>query len=328
MKKIFTTLTVALAALTSVSFAQQDPQFTQFMHSKLIYNPGYAGTSDAICANVLYRQQWVNFPGAPKTALVSFDMPLGNLPMGIGLNVMSDQIGFDKSLFARLALSYKKTNFLGSPGTLGIGVDGGILQKSFNGAWITPDPGADNSIPGYNNGGAPGTTSNANLNKMSYDLGFGVYYGIANKMYVGLSSTHLTAQDIAVNTNIKYSLARHYYLVGGYTFDLTPVHALTPNVKVKSDGASTQLDINLTYMFDKTFWVGVSYRMQDAIAPMLGYKFSKGSLSGLKAGYSYDLTTSKIKGYSSGTHEVMLGYCFNVKKTPKVTTYQNARFLD
>lgn len=325
MKKIFTTLTVALAALTSVSFAQQDPQFTQFMHSKLIYNPGYAGTSDAICANVLYRQQWVNFPGAPKTALVSFDMPLGNLPIGIGLNVMSDQIGFDKSLFARLALSYKRQV---GPGNLGIGVDGGILQKSFNGAWITPDGSGtyDASIPAYTSGTGTSIATNAGLNKMSYDLGFGIYYGIANKMYVGLSSTHLTAQDISANSNVKFALARHYYLVGGYTFDLSPVHALTPNVKVKSDGASTQLDINLTYMYNKTFWFGVSYRMQDAIAPMLGAKFLK--TKSLKIGYSYDVTTSKIKGYSSGTHEVMLGYCFNVKKPVKVTSYQNARFLD
>jgi hypothetical protein len=73
-------------------------------------------------------------------------------------------------------------------------------------------------------------------------------------------------------------------------------------------------------------WVGVSYRMQDAIAPMIGYRFLKDK--SLKVGYSYDLTLSKIKGYSSGTHEVMLGYCFNVKKPKKVSSYQNARFLD
>ena len=73
-------------------------------------------------------------------------------------------------------------------------------------------------------------------------------------------------------------------------------------------------------------WVGVSYRMQDAIAPMIGYRFLKDK--SLKVGYSYDLTLSKIKGYSSGTHEVMLGYCFNTKKNPKVSSYQNARFLD
>jgi type IX secretion system PorP/SprF family membrane protein len=325
MKKLFTKLTVALAAITSISFAQQDPQFTQFMHSKLIYNPGYAGTSEAICANVLYRQQWVNFPGAPSTGLLSFDMPIGQLPLAIGLNVMQDQIGFDKTLFARLALSYNRR--IGA-GVLGIGLDGGILQKQFNGSWITPD-GAnvqDNSIPNWQANGQ--AAANPNLNKLSYDMGFGLFYSIANKMYVGISSTHLTAQDLKVDDNIKFALARHYYIVGGYTFNLGEggIHGINPNVKVKTDAASTQLDLNLTYIYNNQFWVGVSYRMQDAIAPMVGARFLKDK--SLKVGYSYDVTTSKIKGYSSGTHEIMLGYCMNVKKKPKVTSYQNARFLD
>jgi len=321
MKKIFTTLTVALAAITSVSFAQQDPQFTQFMHSKLIYNPGYAGTSEAICANVLYRQQWVNFPGAPKTGLVSFDMPIGQLPIAVGLNVMSDQIGFEKTLFARVALAWNR--HIGA-GVLGVGADIGILQKQFNGSWITPDVGPDPTIPNY----TYSTTTNPNLNKLSYDVGFGAFYSIANKMYVGISSTHLAAQDIKASSEVKYALARHYYIVGGYTFNLGEggKHGINPNVKVKSDAASTQLDVNLTYIYNKMFWVGVSYRMQDAIAPMVGYRFLKDR--SLKVGYSYDLTLSKIKGYSSGTHEIMLGYCFNVKKPKKVTSYQNARFLD
>jgi type IX secretion system PorP/SprF family membrane protein len=317
MKKIFTTLTVALAAFTSVSFAQQDPQFTQFMHNKLIYNPGYAGTSQAICANVLYRQQWVNFPGAPKTGLISFDMPIGRLPLAIGLNVMNDQIGFSKTLFARLALAYNRPI---GPGILGVGIDGGILQQQFNGNWITPDGNGnlDNAIPGYQN--------NAKLNELTYDLGFGAYYTIANRMYVGISSTHLTAQDISAGGNVKYSLARHYYLMGGYTFQLTQDHAIQPNIKVKTDAASTQLDVNLTYLFRNSFWFGVSYRMQDAIAPMLGVRLLE--KKNLKIGYSYDVTTSKIKGYSAGTHEIMLGYCFNVSKPAKVTSYQNTRQLD
>ena len=326
MKKIFTTLTVALAALTSVSFAQQDPQFTQFMHSKLIYNPGYAGTSEAICANVLYRQQWVNFPGAPKTGLVSFDMPIGQLPIAIGLNVMTDQIGFSKTLFARLALAYNR--HIGA-GILGIGIDGGVLQQQFNGTWITPDGSGvhDATIPAYTSGSGAGTT-NPGLNKLSYDLGFGAFYSIANKMYVGISSTHLAAQDLKASDSVKYKLARHYYIVGGYTFNFGEggKHGINPNVKIKSDAASTQLDVNLTYIYNRMFWIGVSYRMQDAIAPMIGARFLKDK--SLKVGYSYDLTLSKIKGYSSGTHEIMLGYCFNVKKPKKVTSYQNARFLD
>ena len=212
MKKIFTTLTVALAAFTSVSFAQQDPQFTQFMHHKLIYNPGYAGTSQAICSNVLYRQQWVNFPGAPKTAAVSVDLPIGQLPIAAGLNVMNDQIGFSKTLFVRGALAYNRPI---GPGILGIGADVGILQQQFNGNWITPDGSAvrDASIPDYTSGNGAGIT-NAGLNKTSVDVGFGAFYGIANKMYVGLSTTHITAQDLKVSDSLQYKVARHYYLIG------------------------------------------------------------------------------------------------------------------
>lgn len=328
MRKLFTKITVTFLVFSSALIAQQDPQFTQFMHNKLIYNPGYAGTSDAICFNALYRQQWVSFPGAPKTGLFSFDMPVGQLPIGVGLNVMNDQIGFDKTLFARLALSYKRQ--IGA-GNLGIGVDGGILQKQFNGAWITPDgPNKyDPSIPNYTSSSAGANPStNANLNKLTYDLGLGIFYGIANKMYVGISSTHLTAQDLKAGGtgSVKFALARHYYIMAGYSFALGADHALMPNVKVKSDAAATQLDLNLTYMFRNIFWVGASYRMQDAIAPMLGMRFLKDR--SLKVGYSYDLTLSKIKGYSSGTHEIMLGYCFNLKKVGKVTAHQNIRFLD
>ena len=274
----------------------------------------------------MYRQQWVNFPGAPKTGLVSFDMPIGQLPIAFGLNVMTDQIGFSKTLFARLALAYNR--HIGA-GVLGIGVDFGILQQQFNGDWVTPDGNNvhDGHIPDYQ---SSGLAANPGLNKLTYDVGFGVFYSIANKMYVGISSTHLAAQDIKATDSIKYSLARHYYIVGGYTFNFGEggKHGINPNVKVKSDAASTQLDLNLTYIFDRSLSVGISYRMQDAIAPMVGYRFNKGSLNGLRAGYSYDLTMSKIKGYSSGTHEISLGYCFNVKKPKKVTSYQNARFLD
>ncbi|MGZ3883192.1 MAG: PorP/SprF family type IX secretion system membrane protein [Bacteroidia bacterium] len=324
MKKLFTKIAVAVAGFSGVLTAQQDPQFTQFMHSKLIYNPGYAGTSDAICAVIQYRQQWVNFPGAPKTALLSFDMPLGTLPLGIGLNVMNDQIGPIKTTFARLALAYNQQ--LGA-GKLGIGIDGGILQLGTSNDWIAPEPGkADSYIPGY--AGNSSVSSNPNLNKLSYDLGAGVFYQIQNKMYVGISSTHLTAQDLksAGSTDPQYRVARHYYVVAGYQLNINPDNAIIPNVKVKTDAATTQLDLNLTYQFRNTVWVGATYRMQDAVSPMLGVKLLKNK--SLKIGYSYDYTLSKVKGYTSGTHEIIIGYCMNKKKPKAQTVGSNVRFLD
>jgi type IX secretion system PorP/SprF family membrane protein len=327
MKKLITKVAVAVAGFTSVLMAQQDPQFTQFMHSKLIYNPGYAGTSNAICANILYRKQWVNFPGAPSTGLLSADMRV--IPaLGVGINLMSDQIGADKTFFGRVAVAYNKN--IGN-GTLGVGIDAGILQKQINQDWIAPEPGKnDVAIPGY--AGQTGSSANPNLSKMTYDLGFGIFYQIPNRAYVGLSSTHLPAQtlknggdsDGKNGVDVKFAMARHYYIIAGYMHPLNPRNEIGANLKVKSDAATTQLDINLMYEWNRTFWLGVTYRMEDAIAPMLGVRLLNQSL---KIGYSYDYTLSKIKGYTSGTHEIMLSYCL-VKKKAKPTVYGNVRFLD
>ena len=275
MKKIFTTLTVALATITSVSFAQQDPQFTQFMHSKLIYNPGYAGTSEAICANVLGRQQWVNFPGAPKTGLLSLDYgEFWSGRLGAGLTIDQDQLGFDKTLKAKLAVSYHL--HLGT-GILGIGLDGGMISKSMSGNFIAPDGtsrdgggGIDNAIPWS---GTAATT---------YDLGLGLYY-TNNNLYVGISSLHLPQQTLSkkqgaspaipVNNtsyDFTYEVARHYYVMAGYKFNLGTQFDITPSILTKSDASSTQLDINLLARWNKMVFIGVSYRLTDAIPVMVG----------------------------------------------------------
>src|SRR5688500_7851848 len=118
MKKLFTKIAFAVAGFTGVAVAQQDPQFTQFMYNKLIYNPGYAGTTGAICGVVQYRNQWNGFEGAPTSFAVAADMRLKNLPLGLGINVISDKIGPMSTNFIRFAGSFNKK--IGQ-GTLGAG---------------------------------------------------------------------------------------------------------------------------------------------------------------------------------------------------------------
>jgi type IX secretion system PorP/SprF family membrane protein len=327
MRKTLTKLAVAVTGLFSVAYAQQDPQFTQFMHVKQAYNSAQAGTSGAMCFNGMFRQQWVSFPGAPRTGLFTFDMPVEVLRGGVGLFIANDQLGNDNTTMARAAYSF---HIPINTGKLAIGLDAGILQKRISGNWTPPQTLNDPSIPNNTTTGAP------NLNKLSPDFGFSLYYTVPNKMYVGLSTTHLAGQDLKGATGqggnsgnnpykLSFDIARHYYAIAGYTFSFDAgTHKVTPNIKVKSDGAATILDVNATYMWNNMVWVGATYRVQDAVAPMLGMmtKF------GLKVGYSYDLTLSKINGYSSGTHEIMLGYCFKSAKPPKVSSHTNVRFLE
>lgn len=317
MKKLFTKIAIAVAGFTGVAVAQQDPQFTQFMFNKLIYNPGYAGTSGAICGVAQFRQQWAGFAGAPQSIAIAGDMPISGVPIGVGINVMNDKIGPMNTVFARIAGAYNKK--IGK-GTLGIGLDLGILQKKINADWITPEPlRNDPSIP----------TADG-LNKVTFDVGVGAFYNIPGKFYVGLSSTHLPAQSLKGTTDdIKFQLSRHYYFMTGYTFQLNKWNKITPNVLIKSDIAATAVDLNLTYMWSDMIWLGGTIRPNDAAAILVGYQGHAGLGNNInyKIGYSYDITLSKVKGYSSGTHEIILGVCFTPKVVKK-TTYGNDRFLD
>jgi type IX secretion system PorP/SprF family membrane protein len=323
MKKTLTIIALSVTGL--VTFAQQDQQFSMNMFNKLAVNPAYAGTNKALCATLLYRQQWTSFPGAPKTGLLSVDF--GQIAHGgIGLTIDQDQLGFDKTFKAKLAYSFHLP--LG-PGTLGIGLDGGMIQKSLSGNFIAPDGtttntggGSDNAIPWS---GTKATT---------YDVGFGLYYS-TQKLYIGVSALHLPEQtlskkDGAVSNPLSYDfdfkVARHYYIMAGYTFNATSSWDIIPSILTKSDASSTQLDANLMAKWNKMVFAGVSYRLTDAIVAMVGLERSFGKQT-VKFGYSYDITTSNIKNHSNGSHEIMLGYCMKTEKPVKTQSHMNVRFL-
>ncbi len=326
MKKTLTTIALSITGL--IGFAQQDAQFSMNMFNKLAVNPGYTGINHALCGTIFYRQQWTSFPGAPKTALISLDYGkiLGG---GIGLTVDQDQLGFDKTLKAKLSYSYHLS--LGGLGTLGIGLDAGMIQKSIKGNFIAPDgttsatPGTDQSIPW-------GGTS-----AITYDVGFGLYFtDNLNRLYVGLSSLHLPDQTLSNSGgsaatgvyDFQYQMARHYYIMAGYKFNLSPDFTLTPGVLTKSDASSTQVDINLLAKWRNMVFVGISYRLTDAIPIMAGLEWPlKNQQTTVKFGYSYDVTLSQIKTYSNGTHEIMLGFCQKFEKPPHRQSHQNVRFL-
>jgi type IX secretion system PorP/SprF family membrane protein len=146
-------------------------------------------------------------------------------------------------------------------------------------------------------------------------------------MYVGISGVHLLAPKLQ-GTNLEYLMARHYYVTAGYEYEVIPDIVIRPNFLLKTDAASTQLDINANVLYQNMVWAGLSYRLQDAIVPMLGYQGTLANGKGnYRVGYSYDLTLSNIKRYSSGSHEIMLGFCYNITPPKKITRYKNPRFL-
>jgi type IX secretion system PorP/SprF family membrane protein len=303
--------------------AQQDAQFTQNMFNKLGVNPGSAGHNGGFCGTLISRSQWMGFEGRPQTYLFSGDARFNK--HGVGLTIIQDKLGIESTMNLKAAYSYHLT--LGGVGELGIGLELGMVSKSFGNDFIAiNDVTQDPSIP------------NASTSAMNIDAGLGVYYEIKDKLYVGLSTLHITQselEDISEEGGegaLKYATSRHYYIMAGYDWDVTNGSrklVIKPSILAKTDAASTQLDLNAIALYNNLFWGGVSYRVQDAMALLAGIDFGSvdPSLKGLKLGVSYDLTTSSIGDNSSGSLEFMIRYCMNINKPSKREVYHSVRFL-
>lgn len=308
------------------AYGQQDPQFTQNMFNRLFYNPAYAGSNGAICGTALHRQQFTGFKGNPVTTLVSvesnFNIPaLYMMNSGVGLTIMSDELGVENTFAAKLAYSHLiKPDFL--PGFLRLGIEGGIQSKSISGDFLATDPVEfDPAI--------------LNTSAMVGDFGFGVYY-YSKEMYVGLSSVHLSAPtftDSKGEKSLNYDLDRHYYATAGYYYDFntpTPMQ-LQPSFLLKSSLSATQVDINVNFLYNKFVWGGLSYRpdVGGGMSVLAGIDFTEQvpDLSGMKFGIAYDLGFSDINKQAGGGFELMLNYCYKIIKPPKRQMYKTVKWL-
>jgi type IX secretion system PorP/SprF family membrane protein len=155
-------------------------------------------------------------------------------------------------------------------------------------------------------------------------MGLGVFYRSEN-LFLGISTTHLNQARIRYeNVNSPPYLVRHYYLTGGYNLQLAnPLFEIMPSFVLSSDGKANQIYVNTTLRYNKRFWGGVSYRGNEAIVGLLAVEL----FNGVRIGYSYDFTISRIRRHSSGSHELTVGYCFDLSLDRTPQKYKSIRFL-
>ena len=284
--------------------AQQDAQFSQNMFNKLANNPGFAGSNQAISATGLFRSQWSGFEGAPTTTNLSVHAPIDRIHGGLGLSIISEEIAQFENTSVNLSYAYQTQ--LGT-GQLGIGLSLGMYQSGLDGSLLNPSQTGDDAIPtGETNGNA-------------FDLGAGLYYNTQD-VYFGLSTAHITEPAIDWSDGQTQQLKQHYFLIAGSYHELTSTLSLNPSIYLKSDGSSSQLDINTNVIYNNKLWGGVSYRLDDGLVILAGLELMKD----LKLGLAYDLVLSEI---AANSFEVMLGYNFNIKVDTQVKKYKNPRFL-
>ena len=299
MKRLFTLFAFSLIILSA--YSQQDPQFSLNMFNQATVNPGAAGTDDGVSATALIREQWQGFEGNPSTKVFNVNSPLSfmDLPIGAGITIITDNLGFEKNVSLNLAASYQMD--IGG-GLLSAGFNVGFNNQSLsNTAWLVGDGGSghtsDPSIPN-------------DESAMGVDLGIGVFYK-GDNLYAGFSALHLNEAVLEFDLTATKTLKRHYYITSGYKIELPdPLFELTPSVFMKYDGASLQVDINTLLEYNKKIWGGVSYRLEDAYVAMFGMNI----MGGYSFGLAWDFPINDVGGFTSGSPEFFLRYCFHISR--------------
>jgi len=298
MKKIFFTTLLTVFALID-SNAQQDPHYTQYMYNMNVINPAYAGSKENLSFGLLYRKQWVEIEDAPSTFSLAGSLPVGK-NVGVGLSVISDKIGPVQENNVYGDFSY--TLNLGGEHRLAFGMKAGA---TFHKVGLFSEIGNGN-VPDADDPAFAEDTNNTFLN-----IGSGVFY-YTQKYYISFSVPNmLRSKHLDFNGRKFGTETSHYFLTGGYVFDLSDNVKFKPFGMIKSAiGVPVSYDVSTNFLFNQKFEVGATYRREDSFGAMVNFAINPN----LRIGYAYDHIISDLNVATPSSHEIILLFDLNFPK--------------
>jgi type IX secretion system PorP/SprF family membrane protein len=281
---------VFMSLMTLSSFAQQIPNFSMYNMNHQLINPAATGTTDRIPISISYRKMYAGIKNSPSVQYLTGNMLVAK-NMGVGARLFNFQAGPLRKTGLEGDYSYHIE--LGSEETmLSLGLSLSVYQFYLNKSDLSVEDADDPAFMGDDRSIVP-------------DGGFGTYlYG--SNYYVGISVPQLIQKNIDLKTDgiVQEKQVRHYYLHGGYIFEINKDFKLEPSALLKFvESGIFQADINALVTYKDMVNFGISYRTGDAMTFQIGYKNPN-----LFAGYAYDLVLSKLKGNTGGSHEILFTY--------------------
>jgi type IX secretion system PorP/SprF family membrane protein len=294
---------LALVALLALAFApsgakaQQEAQYSQYMFNGLFVNPAYAGSRDQASMSLIGRNQWSGFDGAPKSAAFTLHGPSASMKSGFGMMLTADGIGPISN--TGLSLDYAYRIKLDQDHTLAFGLQGSMDYYRTNFAGLRLEDATDHSFTGQD------------VRRWLPNAGTGVYFN-GKLGYVGVAAPRLLSNRLSpTNADTVARQARHCFITGGLVLKLGESVKFRPSTLIKfSSGGGPSVDINASFLFKEKLWLGASWRSEDAVVLMVEFWPTQQ----LRIGYAYDITTSDLRSYNTGSHELSLGFDFAFKK--------------
>ena len=298
MKKIYFIAIVTVLFFTDAK-AQQDPNYTQYMYNLSVINPAYAGSKENISGGLLYRKQWVEIEGAPTTGTFFIHSPVGS-NVGLGLSAVNDKIGPVEE--TNLYGDFSYTLNLGGEHKLAFGLKAGLTMHKIDFSIISPTlPQPDPSDPFFA----------ANPSSSFLNVGTGLFY-YTDKYYVSLSVPNMLKTKYLDFNGRKYGTdVMHYFLTGGYVFDLNPNLKFKPFAMIKTaENSPVSLDLSTNFLIYNKLELGATYRLEDSFGAMVNFAITPS----LRIGYAYDHIVSDLNVVTPASHEVILLFDLNLTK--------------
>ncbi|QCX38254.1 type IX secretion system membrane protein PorP/SprF [Aureibaculum algae] len=284
-------VSILFVFICNLTMAQQQPQYTQHMYNTTALNPAYAGTNEGLEATLLHRSQWVGVTGAPVTQSLSIDGKVGQR-ISLGLGAYNEKIGPSNEVNINGIFAYEV--MLGQNTRLSLGLNLGI--DFYNVDW-SKGLYYDNQDPIFNE----------NVNEIRPIVGAGSFlYG--EKWYLGVSAPNLLGLNSFNAKNDGEQVierVNHYYLMGGYIFDVSRDLKFKPAVLAKViEGSPVSIDASANFLIQDKITLGAAYRFNDAVSGIIGLQLGQR----IFVGYSYDYTLTDLSDYNNGSHEIILKY--------------------
>ena len=296
MNKIIYILIVLLCGLWSQrGHAQYDLNYTHFVFNKMAYNPAYAGSRDALTLGAIYRHQWQGIDGAPRTGSVYAHLPFWGKRSGLGVALTNDRIGMVDMNMVTANYAYRIK--AGDKGSFALGLSGSLEFTEIE--WNKADI-RDINDPEVPNG--PENYSNPNF-------GVGMFYQNP-AFFVGISVPRLLKNGLFEGdfyNQQDITRLRSYYGMLGANLNLGAKVLLRPSALVSmSPNAPLDVDLNASFLFANSLWIGASYRLDDSVDALIQYQFTPQ----FKAGIAYDFTLSELNNHTTGSAEILIEYTF------------------
>ncbi len=277
------------------SFAQHTPITSQYLFNGLLINPAYAGSRDALTANLTHRQQWVGFAGAPVTQVLSVHSPVKAKKIGLGLMVFNDRIGVSRETGVTTNYAYH----LRLPkGKVAFGLGLGFLAGRSNWQDVALQQQSDVSFQPVERAAIKPNFSS------------GAYYH-SKRSFVGISFPFMLRQhDVITEPSSRRSMNMQPMLFAGHLIELSERVKMKPTTLLRyTASGGIQGDLSANFIFHEKLWLGGSYRSNEAVVAMLEVL----PKPQWRIGYSYDMGINRIERYHSGSHEMMLQYEFGYR---------------